>query len=423
MKKATFLLFCFVGLLLSTKTASKAEEFELSGFTIALEEKIVDGDQQIIITRGGINPFRVTYGVEGVNLYYNDVEMFMEYIVVYGYSIVSNERDYNGFFLVLDDAGEIIYANEEPIDFGLNENISGLYNLNGHLVLDVEQSRDLGQSIEIVKHIFFIYDEEFELLEEHHVEGSIKELHVDGDRLLGRTSSGEHFDFGFRASGDIIYQDDPIGVEDGGVYQGEVCMNLLNPLVLNDEVIEEHACVEAVGFYVLELDDYQISFTIEPVIEGVKDGQIYYEPLNIGFDSGYATLNGDNYTRNEEISEIGQYHFVLYGLNGYEKEISFEIGSVVEGITNNTVYQDAVTLRFSGQGYINNQYIESPYTVEQPGEYIFKIKGMDGYVESYYFEIEEHVEEKSLRDFVQKVDVFVLASVLIVGIVVIKKKK
>jgi len=423
MKKATFLLFCLVGLLLSMQTASKAEEFELSGFTIGLEEQIVDGDQQIIITKGGINPFRVRYGMEGVDLYYNDVAMYMDYIVVYGYSIASNERDFDGFFLVLDGDGEIIYASEEPIDFGLNETISGLYNLNGHLVLEVEQSRDLGQSIEIMKHIFFIYDDEFELVEEHHVEGAIKEVQVEGDRLLGRTSSGDQFDFGFRVNGEVIYQDDSIGVEDGGVYQGEVCMNLLNPVVLNDEIIEEYACVEAVGFYVLELEDYQISFTIEPVIEGVKDGQIYYESISIGFDSGYATLNGDNYTSNEEISGIGQYHFVLHGLNGYEKEINFEIGSVVEGITNNTVYQDAVTLRFIGQGYINNQYIESPYTVEQPGEYIFKIKGMDGYVESYYFEIEEEQKENSLRDFVQKVDVFVLASVLVVGIVVIKKKK
>lgn len=424
MKKATFLLALFLTLVVGQKQGIYAEEFPFSGFTISLEEQVIDGDQQILITKGGINPFQVNFGMEGVDFYYNDVELYMDYIVVYGYALDSNdERNYNGFILVLTKTGDIVYSNKESLDYGLNETVSNLYNLSGHMVVELEQSRDLGQSVETVKHIFLIYNEDFVLVEEHHIDGAIKEIQLVGDRLLGRTSSGEDFDFGFRSTGDVIYDGENIGVDNGGVYQGEVCMNFLNPVMLNEEILEDYACVDAVGQYTLLMDDYQLQFTIEPIIEGVEDGKTYYETLMIGFNSGYATLNGDNYSSNEEITEIGQYYFVLHGINGYTKELTFEIGSVVKGITNNTVYQEAVTIQFSGQGYINNQYIESPFTVEQPGEYILKIKGLDGYVESYYFEIEEQEESHSLRDFIQKVDVFVLGGVLIVGLVVIKRKK
>ncbi|MGS0973327.1 MAG: hypothetical protein ACVCEJ_08905 [Candidatus Izemoplasmataceae bacterium] len=424
MKKATFFFMIMLVILLSSIERVNAEEFPFAGFTISLEEKVMEEEQKIIVTKGGIDSFETVLDHDGYDLHYNGVSMFGDYIVVYGYAMGGFDmRDYSGFFFVLDEAGSILFGEEDVFDYGFREDVKNIYTYDHHLMVELQQTNDNDYQVEVMKHIYLLYDETLNLIAEHTIEGLVHDVNVDEDLLFGRTSSGEVFDFGISSDGDLIWKDDYIGVEDSAVYDNEVCLTFLNDIVLNDEIYRNNTCVDTIGTHYLRYNDEMITFDIEPVIEGVEDGQIYYESVMISYTGGYALLNGDNYSNHQEIIDIGHYQFVIEGINGYVKELNFEIGSVVEGITNNTVYDEAVTISFTGQGYLNNQFITSPMTVEHDGEYILKIKGNDGYLESYYFEITGDEEETNFMDFVQKVDVFVLGTILIIGIVVVKKKR
>ena len=423
MKKATF-LFWIVGILFILPYGSvEADSFPFSGYTITLEDHMVDGHQGILVTKGGMDPFETVISMESYDMHYNDVVSFQDGFIVYGYTSGGvNPRDYSGFFVWLDEDGEILMDLEEPLDYGFQEDVRNIYNLNGSLVVEVQQTRFDGYELKVLNHVYLLFDQPNNLLREHIVEGQVKYVRIDGTRLLGSFSEADVFDFAFEASGDLRSKEDSLGIEDKGVYQGEVCLSLFNDAYLNGELLRGDTCIDAVGHHLLRVNDRTYTFIIEPTIQGVEE-KVYYESVIISFPSGYATLNGDAYTSNEEIVDIGHYQFVLHGVNGYQKKVDFEIGAVVEGITNNTVYKNPVTISFTGQGYINNQYIESPITIESEGEYILKIKGEDGYLETYYFEIQKEVEKTSFIDFVQKVDVFVLGTLVVVGIVLIKRKK
>lgn len=424
MKKATFLFMIMVIMLMISMKGVHAEEFPFAGFTISLEEKVIDDEQKIIVTKGGIDSFETVLEHKGYHLYFNGVSMFGDDVVVYGYAMGGYDmRDYSGFFFVLDEAGDIVFGEENVFDYGFREDVKNIYTYDHHLMIELQQTSDNGYQVEVMNHIFILYDETYQLIAEHTIEERVDGVQVEEDLLFGRTSSGDEFDFGISSSGELIWKDDYIGVEDQGVYDEEVCLTFLNEIVLNDEIYRNNTCVDTIGTHYLRYNDQTITFDIEPIIDGVEDGQIYYEGVVISFSGGYALLNGDSYSNHQEIIDIGHYHFVIEGLNEYQRELNFEIGSVVEGITNNTVYEEGVTITFTGQGYLNNQYITSPVTVENDGEYILKIKGQDGYLESYYFEIDAQEEEKTFLDFVQKVDVFVLGAVLMIGIVVVKKKR
>lgn len=424
MKKATFLFVIGLIIVGGRSRLVDAEEYQFTGYTIGLEEKVIDGEQTIVVTKGGIGAFETRVGIEGYHLYYNGVEVKGDTIVVYGYSMGGYAmREYSAFIVVLNQSGDIVYGDRDVFDYGAQEDVKNVYFLEDNVLVEILKTEDNGYHVTTLGYVYLLFDETGNLIAEHKIADTVKETVVDGNMLLGRTSRGDDYDFGIKASGNILFKGDEIGVEDEAIYYEEVCLSSLNTLYVNEEKVDNYYCIDVVGLHYVEVDGRNLSFTMEAIVEGVEENQIYYEPVQISVSGGYVTLNGDSYTDYEEVLDIGTYVLLIEGENEYKKEIHFEIGSVIEGITNNTVYEEDVTISFTGKGYLNNQYISSPFTVENEGEYIFKIKGEDGYLESYYFEIVAPVKETTFIDFVQKIDVFILGAVLIVGIVVVKKKR
>ena len=112
----------------------------------------------------------------------------------------------------------------------------------------------------------------------------------------------------------------------------------------------------------------------------------------------------------------------MLGVNGYQKEINFTINATVEGVLNNQVYDDQVVIQFEGEGYLNNTYVESPYTVAENGDYILKVRGEGNYLETYNFQVETEEKKSTVIDFIQKYDVIFLGVVMIGGGIILKKK-
>ncbi len=167
---------------------------------------------------------------------------------------------------------------------------------------------------------------------------------------------------------------------------------------------------------------YTYRFVVEPIVTGVTDNEVYLETVTPVIKTGKAYLNNDLYVSGTPITEPGNYTLKVDGLNNYEKIYNFSINSSVTGILNNQVYDNDVQIEFEGEGYLNNTFIESPYTVTDDGEYLLKIRGEGNYLETYYFSVEKAEEETTVIDYVQKYDVVFLGVVVIVGGIILKKK-
>ena len=176
------------------------------------------------------------------------------------------------------------------------------------------------------------------------------------------------------------------------------------------------------GVYDLEYNNYEYSFIVNPIITGIENLGVYSTSVTPYISSGTTYLNNDVYVSGTEISEPGNYRLKVIGANDYVKEVQFTITSDIKGVLHNQTYSDDVEISFNGDGYLNNTFIESPYTISGPGDYILKIQGNGNYLETLYFNIVEAEEETTLIDIIQKYDVVFLAVVVIGGGIILKKK-
>ena len=85
----------------------------------------------------------------------------------------------------------------------------------------------------------------------------------------------------------------------------------------------------------------------------------------ITFDYGNATLNNDIYLSGSIVSKPGYYQFLLSGANGYVEECNFTITCNMDGVSNNNVYDSDIEVIFNGEGYLNNQFVNSPLHVKR----------------------------------------------------------
>ncbi|MFW6318927.1 MAG: hypothetical protein ACOC1L_01950, partial [Bacillota bacterium] len=107
---------------------------------------------------------------------------------------------------------------------------------------------------------------------------------------------------------------------------------------------------------------------------------------------------------------------------GYEKRIDFTVLSSVSGVYNNQIYDSKRTLTFNGVGYLNNTYIETGHTVNKPGIYTLDILGDNDYRETLQFEIRS-IEEDDTNNTLLYVEIGLLATIVIsTGVLLIKYK-
>lgn len=135
-----------------------------------------------------------------------------------------------------------------------------------------------------------------------------------------------------------------------------------------------------------------ISFTIEPTIVGVADGQTYYDTIYPQINAENMTLNGEVYN-NEPIENCGNYELVIIGVGGYVKTLNFVVETVVEGLEDEGTYIASVTPTFTkGSATLNGEEYLSGTMISTPGYNTLIITGEDGYSVEYNFTINETIE-------------------------------
>lgn len=70
-----------------------------------------------------------------------------------------------------------------------------------------------------------------------------------------------------------------------------------------------------------------------PVISGVTEGQIYRNDINPTFSEGRATLNGENFTSGQTISQDGNYSLIVTDNAGNSSTLNFTIEKIASSVT------------------------------------------------------------------------------------------
>ncbi len=191
------------------------------------------------------------------------------------------------------------------------------------------------------------------------------------------------------------------GVEDGNTYYTPVTPTISGGTVtLDGEKYESGTPISTKGNHTLTITgangfSKSITFTIEPTILGVEDGQTYTETLRPNINAENMTLNGVEY-QNEPIENCGNYALVITGTNGYSKTISFVIATVVSDLADEGTYDGSVTPSFTkGKATLNGEEYISGTPVTTPGMNTLIITGENDYSLTYTFTVNLKVENVS----------------------------
>ena len=332
-----------------------------------------------------------------------------------------NPTYYDGFVLMISNRGQ--ETNSEILDYGALEEVTGVYHYDSILLFELEKSNDIDREYVFDRSIYTTYD--YNLTKLNEIETTSKYIYTEvTDRLfLYSVDYNTFYEGAYTANLDHIKYDDSLAIETNQVFFDAVYIDFINDAILNGEIVSNGVYIDYPGNYQLSYNDSLYEFSVEPSIQSVRHNEIYNSKVTPVIDKGHLLLNNDVYISGTEISQPGFYKLLVRGANGYLKVVDFTITSNVEGILHNQTYVEDVSFTFEGEGFLNNVHIESPYTVDEVGEYVFKIKGENNYLETYYFNVEEEIHETNIIDFIQQWDVVFLGVTVISSYLILKKKK
>ena len=188
-------------------------------------------------------------------------------------------------------------------------------------------------------------------------------------------------------------------VENEGVYNSAIAPIVnAETIYLNGLPFTSGETVSNVGYHSMRIEGvggyvHEISFTINVKIDGVKDGEHYQDAVCPSINSDQILLNGNAYESGTVISAIGYNKIKISGAGGYEKEISFTIDAVIDGVTNNSVYQGAITPTINTDNLkLNGADYDSGTTVSTVGNYVLVVSGENGYKVEIAFTIADNLQ-------------------------------
>lgn len=238
------------------------------------------------------------------------------------------------------------------------------------------------------------------------------------------------FTFSITVEPNIIIEGD----EENGVYVDDVTIQTTGTILLNDEHYASGMLVEEPGHYRLTIvgeNDYTYTkdFTLMPRItfnDGLdttvltNDMQIS-SPMTI-YSNGLSMLLNDRLYQSEEIIETGHYILKVFGHNQMCIEIAFDILPRIEGIEDQGVYR-TVDIYVFGEARINDALISGSYQSHTPGHYVLELLFEGEVYEVIEFEIESPPETASTNPFKEPWISYFFGVIVMVGVVLILRKK
>jgi hypothetical protein len=422
MKKTVFLFLLTIIFIfnINHKVIGSEVNYQVNNNEFIVTSIEEDGIYGFTIEKTGVNPFYSKVIDSSEHYFITGVKEVEDYYILFGYGFSSSlGTEYDSLYFVLDVAGNII--KKDLRDYGSMETIKDVYYIDDIFIVLTESVIDIDYSFEFKSNFFTSFDHNFNFLDSIEINSEIYKTEVNDTYILVGYNK-EEYDLGIRSDLTLIQKNDILPINEGEIYTDPVTIEFINGATLNNDYIENGTTVSYPGNYTLNYNNKIYNFSIKPVISGVMNGEIYNESVFPNISGGNIILNNDVYVLGTEINNPGNYELTINGANNYSDTVKFTITSNLKGVINNNIYLEPVNISFNGDGYLNDNYIQSPYEVTESGEYILKVKGANNYTETYYFSIQDEVKKASMIDFVQKVDIIVLVVVLISGGIILKKK-
>ena len=388
MKKTVFLLL-FFGLFISTSVKAEpyVESYEFNEYEFRMIHAKVDDIWGYEIEKIGTSPF-------SISIYFDDTSISIENVteidgkhVFHGFAhIEGRDTFYDAFYLVISPDGEELVF--EVMDMGEQETVKDIFEIDNQIMICIKQTIDTEREYLFNMMYYRTYDLNYTFIDQYESNEFVRSFENTDKLLLINTDYDDHIEQGLTLDFELIEDDGTLPIESDTVFLNQVTINFINKAVLNNEVISNGVTIDYPGFYEIVYNGFKYSFSVESVVSGIENNQIYNEPVTPLVSSGNIYLNNDLFVSGTEINTPGNYTLEVLGANGYTKTYDFTITSNMVGVLHNQTYNEPVQIEFEGQGYLNNTYIESPYTISADGEYILKINGENNYNETYYFNIE-----------------------------------
>ena len=361
---------------------STAHQETIDGTHVSAQRERIDGVWLLVVRGTGTYTFIHEWGSEDDRYMINNLQVIRDEFVIDGYISNQKTQSRHPFFLVISKTGEILI--DHVFESKATQDFSGFYPLNHGYLLHLTEVDEHTEHFE--KESLIVFDE-----------GSLETTELNREIMkIDSTSEGYHVTFKYEDRSEIfitldgifLAEKEVLGVENKEAYTDSVTLLFAGKASLNDTLITAPYTVNAPGHYTLIHDRAYTRFTIHPDVNGVEPGMVYTRPVQIEYAFGQAVLNHEPYASNELISIPGTYTFGMY-IEDYIYEIPFTLKANVTGIKHLETYDEPVTIQFSGEGYLNNQFIHSGHVVSEPGRYTLKVFGVNQYLETHTFEIKD----------------------------------
>ena len=160
---------------------------------------------------------------------------------------------------------------------------------------------------------------------------------------------------------------------------------------LNGVKVDNGFVVNQVGHHTVEYRGHNnlnqiVDFTIHPVVpETLLDG-VYESYARISIPNATLLLNGEPYTNNALITQVGNYTLTVQGVSGYEVEHHFII--VNEPVVGDfIVVNEPITIEINAvELRLNGEVIEPGHRITKTGSYQLIIIGENGYEDTINFD-------------------------------------
>jgi len=306
-----------------------------------------------------------------------------ESLAVYGY--ITDRPYQHGFVFVLDEAGEVVL--DARYEMAGRTDVKGVYHSEDGIIVHVVESPEVESDCGVheADH-FFIYDERGEIAS-FRLEERQKLVREETALIFIGSQYREPFEHAVTFSGRLL--------EKGDIYvphendENASMVYAVGEGDISDIAFEYVYELTYPGHYDVRTGHDTQSVTRDVEVSGVEDGAVLKTPVKIEFKAGHGFLNDDVFKSGDTVEIPGHHTFRLEGIGGYALTKEFTVESYIEGIEENGIYDDAVTLKFSGEGFLNNAPVSSGVTVDAPGIYTFEVRGEGDYFQKYDFEIED----------------------------------
>ncbi len=389
------------------------------GVTLSASRQQVDGEWQMVVQGEGQHTFHFSRGDEQMR--YNPEMILVHedkfYLTGFIIEMYGGSRNINAFMMIISLTGTI-----ELETIIVDEHLTSLVQLmptdNGLFLHFRHEELNASDGFDFVQDSIQLWENN-QYSKSYTFSQRVLRTHQEWPFLLLSNHYHGPYEMMIDDHHQLIVEPTLYGAVNQGVYYDSVIIYFNDVLYFNDTPYVKPITFNHPGNYAFEFNAQAYQITLHPFTTGVYENMVTNQPVSIDFDVGMPFLNGKPYAPNEIIEYPGNYQLIFENTN-YRYAIPFTITSQLQGVFDRQTYHDSRKIIFQGEGYLNNQYIESGMVINESGKYTLQIFGHNDYQEKHHFTIELDPHQNDV-DLLMIVEVSLLVVALSLGLFYIVK--